>query len=391
MRCDTDRLAAYADGALTAAEQAALTEHLAGCPACRAALADHQAQSQAVAASLSALDPISTPSPAQALARFRTETQPARALWGSRGSLWGSLRRNIAMTHQPAYMPPHRNGMWRPLAVGAAAVICLALLFSFAPVRQVAADFLGLFRVRKFAVIPLDQQQTDRLEALLQQTDTGVLGEPQFTREEGPEQAVGDATQATSLAGYGVRTPSKLSGNAVLEKFTVQAGPAMHYEIDRTTLEAVLRAAGARIDGLPQTDKLTFDVDIASITRQQYWLGLNRLELMQVPSPEVDLPEGIDPVTLAETAFLFLGMPAEDAGRMAASIDWTSTLVIPLPAQAAQAREVSVDGVTGLLIESVDNARKNSALLWERNGILYFLSGTNVDQKLLLDVADSLQ
>lgn len=295
------------------------------------------------------------------------------------------------MTHQPAYMPPHRNGMWRPLAVGAAAVICLALLFSFAPVRQVAADFLGLFRVRKFAVIPLDQQQTDRLEALLQQTDTGVLGEPQFTREEGPEQAVSDATQATSLAGYGVRTPSKLSGNAVLEKFTVQAGPAMHYEIDRTTLEAVLRAAGARIDGLPQTDKLTFDVDIASITRQQYWLGLNRLELMQVPSPEVDLPEGIDPVTLAETAFLFLGMPAEDAGRMAASIDWTSTLVIPLPAQAAQAREVSVDGVTGLLIESVDNARKNSALLWERNGILYFLSGTNVDQKLLLDVADSLQ
>lgn len=387
MRCDTDRLAAYADGALTAAEQAALTEHLAGCRACRAALADHQARSQAVAASLSALDPISTPSPAQALARYRTETQPARALWGSRGS----LRRNIAMTHQPAYMPPHRNGMWRPLAVGAAAVICLVLLFSFAPVRQVAADFLGLFRVRKFAVIPLDQQQTDRLEALLQQTDTGVLGEPQFTREEGPEQAVSDATQATSLAGYGVRTPSKLSGNAVLEKFTVQAGPAMHYEIDRTTLEAVLRAAGARIDGLPQTDKLTFDVDIASITRQQYWLGLNRLELMQVPSPEVDLPEGIDPVTLAETAFLFLGMPAEDAGRMAASIDWTSTLVIPLPAQAAQAREVSVDGVTGLLIESVDNARKNSALLWERDGILYFLSGTNVDQKLLLDVADSLQ
>ena len=55
---------------------------------------------------------------------------------------------------------------WRPAAVGVAAVVILAILFSFAPVREVAADFLGLFRVRKFAVIPLDQQQIDRLEKL---------------------------------------------------------------------------------------------------------------------------------------------------------------------------------------------------------------------------------
>jgi len=84
-------------------------------------------------------------------------------------------------------------------------------------------------------------------------------------------------------------------------------------------------------------------------------------------------------------------MPAEDAERMANSIDWTSTLVIPLPADAGKAREVSVDGVTGLLVEDARNPFRSSAVLWERDGVLYFMSGSNMDQRVLLDAADSLQ
>jgi hypothetical protein len=280
---------------------------------------------------------------------------------------------------------------WRPAAIGVAAVVILATLFSFAPVREVAADFLGLFRVRKFAVIPLDQQQTDRLETLANQLDAGAFGEPQITRPEGPEQVVTDAGQAAALAGFNVRTPGRLPEDAVLWKIAVQAGPAMHFEIDRAALEIALQAVGARTNGLPQTEKLTFDVDVASSVLQQYRLGEDQLDFLQVPSPAVNLPEGIDPAALAETAFLFLGMPADDARRMAGSIDWSSTLVIPLPTQAAQAREVSVDGTTGLLIEGAEAGDPSTALLWERDGILHFLSGTNVDIRLLLDVADSLK
>ena len=157
-----------------------------------------------------------------------------------------------------------------------------------------------------------------------------------------------------------------------------------------------MQAAGARTNGLPQTEKLAFDVDVASSVLQQYRLQPYRLDgdlldFLQVPSPAVSLPEGIDPTALAETAFLFLGMPADDARRMAGSIDWSSTLVIPLPTEAAQAREVSVDGATGLLIESAEAEESKTALLWERDGILHFLSGTNVDIRLLLDMADSLK
>ena len=78
---------------------------------------------------------------------------------------------------------------WRPAAIGVSVVVILAILFSFAPVREVAADFLGLFRVRKFAVIPLDQQQIDRLAVLAEQFDTDSFGDPQITRPEGPSRS----------------------------------------------------------------------------------------------------------------------------------------------------------------------------------------------------------
>ncbi len=376
MRHEHDRLPAYRDDELTPAERRAVAEHLAGCPACRDELAARQRQSQAVAARLLTLEPPRVPSAEQALARFRAETLAARP------ALLDTLRRYFAML---------LTEKQRPLAIGLTALVCLAILFSFAPVRDAAADFLGLFRVRKFAVIPLDPEQTGRLETLLKQADTGAFGEPQITRPAGPEWAATDASQASTLASYTVRTPGRLPAGTVLEKLTVQRGPAMHYEIDRAVLEVALRAAGARTDGLPQTEKLAFDVDVASTVMQIYRVGQGRLELAQVPSPAIDLPEGINPVALAETAFLFLGMPADDARRLAVTIDWTSTLVIPLPSQAAQAREVSVDGVTGLLLEEIDSSYKNNALLWERDGILYFLNGSSIDQKLLLDVADSLR
>jgi hypothetical protein len=281
------------------------------------------------------------------------------------------------------------NPRRRPALAALSALIVVALLLSIAPVRLAAAGFLGLFRIRKFAVIPLDQPQLDRLSQLANQAES-QFGEPQIVREEGPVQLVEDAAQASSLANFTVRTPARLPLDTWLQRFTVQTGPAIHYEIDRAMLETFLQAAGASTAGLPQTDKLTFDVDVASMVSQQYRAGAYRLEFVQIPSPQVNLPDGIDPGALAETAFLFLGMPAEDARRAATSIDWTRTLVVPLPANAARAREITVDGVTGLLMESNGSRRDNSALIWEKDGILYFMSGV-VDDRVLIDMADSLQ
>ncbi len=324
---DSGRLRAYLDGELSPDERGAVAAHVDRCAACSAELVLLRRRAERVAVGLAGLDaPGSDPAPQAALVRFRQAEAPADRASGPAG--WANVTRSFEMIKQKAISP-----RWRPALVALSAVLVMALLFSIAPVRSAAADFLGLFRIRKFAVIPLDRQQMDKLAQIADQAQ-GTFGEPQIVREEGPEQAVSDASQASSLAGYTVRTPSSLPANAFLTRFAVQTGPAMHYEVDRAMLESFMQAAGISSAGLPQTDKLAFDVDVASLTKQQYSVGGGgRLTFVQAPSPQVSLPEGIDPVALAETGFLFLGMPAEDARRMANSIDWTSTLVVPLPAE----------------------------------------------------------
>jgi hypothetical protein len=103
------------------------------------------------------------------------------------------------------------------------------------------------------------------------------------------------------------------------------------------------------------------------------------------------MPAGLDPVTLGEAAFKWLGMPAEDAHRLAQTIDWTSTVVIPLPTDVAQAREVTVDGVTGLMLEGNNRARGNTLFVWQRADMVYGIDGEGVNSDLLLQLADSLQ
>jgi len=384
---DIGLLRAWLDGELLPAEAAQVTPHLEACAHCRETLAQLRDHVHMVSATMEGLEfRGSMPEPEQALARFRTEISATE----SHPFRWKDLDRRIRMTSRNLFSP-----RWRPLTAAVTAVILVAILFSIVPVREAAADFLSLFRVRKFAVIPLDQGQMDRLESLARQAED-AFGEPQIVREEGPEQVVAGAAEAAALAGYPVRSPGRLPEGTSLEKIAVRSGPAMHFEFEQQALATVLQAAGASTDGLPQTESIVFDVDVANAVLQQYQVAspqsrFSRLEFMQVPSPQVDLPAGIDPIALAKTGFLFLGMPAEDAERMANSIDWTSTLVIPLPTDAGRAREVSVDGVTGLLVEDVQSNSRSSAVLWERDGILYFMSGTNLDQKVLLDAADSLQ
>jgi hypothetical protein len=381
---DTGRLRAYLDGELSADEHRVVRVHLDQCAECAVELELLRARATSVAGRLGDLEAQgAAPATASALARFR-QREAERGRAAGPALLWENVTRSFDMIKRSAVSP-----RWRPAVLALSALLVVALLFSIAPVRLAAADFLSLFRINKFAVIPLNTEQMNRLEQLARQAES-QFGEPKIVREKGPEQPVSDPGQASSLAGYTVRTPSRLPEAAFLSKFIVQAGPAMHYEVDRATLVAFMQAAGASTAGLPQTDKLSFDVDVANFVAQQYSVGGGRMEFLQVPAPQVNLPEGIDPAALAETGFLFLGMPAEDAHRLATSIDWTSTLVVPLPTNAGQAREVTVDGVTGLLLESTNNGRRESALAWEKDGILYFLNG-RVDTRILLDTADSLQ
>jgi len=382
MKCDNGRLMAYRDDALPPKEREVLEEHLANCAACRQRLALLQRREMDVAQQLECLEPQpgETTDAAQALVHFRTLAQPAHP------SLWTTMRWRIEMAKQRMMA-----GRWRPAAIGLTALVLVAVLFSFAPVRDAAADFLGVFRVRKFAVIPVDLAQLEQLEDLEGMLE-GVLGEPTFLREPGDPQAVADAGEASALAGFHVRVPSALPEGATRREFTVQEGPAARLEIERDTMQALLDVLGLEDVTLPPVDTMTMEADIPAMVLQEYrLLGNGRISVHQSLSPTATLPSGVDPALLGEVMLRLLGIPAEDAQRLAQTIDWTSTLVIPLPTDVVRSREVEVDGVTGLWLEErSERYPPDVTILWQRDGVVYMVNGSNVDRTLLLRIADSL-
>jgi anti-sigma factor RsiW len=385
MKCEVALLQAYADGALAPAAARSLEQHLLGCSACRGELLAIGNRRAETTARLAILEPSSDeiPDPYKALASFRAATQH------SSPTLWNTFRRNVDMIKHNLF-----TGRWRPVSIGVTAVLCLVVLFSIAPVRQAAADFLGIFRVRKFAAIAVDPAQAQRLEDLAQSLDEGAFGKPTTVREAGSPQPVNDAAQASAAAGFAVRTPTALPDGASLLSFETQTGPALHFEIDPPTMQALLSAAGVENATLPDVEKITADIDMPVMVSQEYSLGDNaKLTLVQALSPEVALPEGIDPVVLGRLGLQALGIPADDALRMAQEIDWTSTVIVPLPTDIARSTEVTVDGVTGLLLEETRQNRfgKNSVLVWERDNIVYSIDGENVEPGRLIQVADSLR
>jgi hypothetical protein len=273
------------------------------------------------------------------------------------------------------------------------ALLCLAVILSFAPARQVAADFLGLFRVRKFAVIPIDQAQQAKLEALAKQAESGQFGKPTQVREPGKPQPVADLAAASKAAGFAVRAPSALPTGATRKSFTVQSGPAAHYEMDRAMMQALLDATQVQGVKLPPVDKVTIDVDVPFAAEQEYAIGNGTLSIVQMASPQVSIPPGVDPAMIGEAGFKFLGMPDADARRLAQSIDWTSTLVIPIPTNVVQYREVTVDGVSGLLVEhrADKTSRPSASLLWQKDGIIHGINASDIDPVVVMQVADSLR
>jgi hypothetical protein len=67
-----------------------------------------------------------------------------------------------------------------------------------------------------------------------------------------------------------------------------------------------------------------------------------------------------------------------------------STLVVPIPKNAASNQQVAVDGVTGTLIERPSDDAPQFALFWVKDGIIYTIGGLGSNSQKALEIANSL-
>jgi hypothetical protein len=283
----------------------------------------------------------------------------------------------------------------RPVWVGAAAVAALAALFSFAPARSWGQRILTMLRVEKVAVIPVDLDVVGTAahgrEKLISQmiSDRVVV-----TMKPGKPAIVTDAEAASAAAGYPVRTLDAL-GNPT--QIRVRDEAAFHLEVDRDRILALLEGAGRSDISIPAAvDGSEIAVHIPKAVHMEYGQcsGSGREEcihFVQVPSPIISVPPNLDIATLAEAALQVAGLSAADAHAFSQSVDWSSTLVIPVPQNGSTFRNLAVDGVSGTLIENAPHGRfaGEYALVWVKNRRVYSLTGIGNSSRALA-VAESL-
>lgn len=397
MNCPNDgTLQARLDGELPAAELDELNRHLSSCSTCRERAEALRSQADRVQGALATLAPAGNEAPdaARAYLRLRTamddDLQPA-ASW-------------IARLFAPRLRP----------AWGALVLICgVAVLLSVAPARTFAEKILAMLRVKKITVVSVYPSSTEtrsdqRTAKLLSQliSDNVVV-----TMDAGKPQPQASAAAASQLAGFDVRTIAELGAP---QKILVNGEAAFQMTLNRDRMQAILQEAGRSDIKLPPAiDGALVAVHIPSTVLTAYGNCPERMShhgppaqqpggessqpeatsdncvfMVQAPSPTVSVPPHLNISQLAEAALELAGMSPAEARSFCQTVDWSSTLVVPVPGSISSYQTVNVDGVTGTLI-SLRSDRNRYSLLWVKDGIIYSLNGHG-DPNQALNLAASL-
>jgi hypothetical protein len=380
-------LRAYLDAELDSAQIENLRQHLDACPSCCNKLVDLSNRASQVGQHFSKLArPMPSADPFSARAHLET---------------YISTKENQSMKNN--FLFRNSRLTWGVVAL----LIILATSLAFPQVRAIATNFLGLFRVEKVAVvsfnpstIPDDFSSGLNIEQL--------LADDVKVERFGEAHEVLDRNQASAELGIPVRLVEILGEPSVL---AIEPSAKFTFTIDLPRLRLILQELGKQDIELPdfiQGQTVTADLP-ASVTalygdcqmdthpssgydpQDLHSSRSNCTVLVQLASPTVSAPPGLDIDQIGTALLEMSGMTREEAQRFSETVDWATTLVIPVPNYASSS-EVMVDGVQGVLVQETESwegeARFN--LVWVKDGVVYSLSGRGSATKAL-DIANSIK
>jgi hypothetical protein len=406
MNCVTENdLRAYHDGELDAAVREQIETHLASCASCASRLQEMAAASERVQGLISSLDSGAADkslSAQAALARFKTQQEAT----------------NPAVLPTPELV---RNGdsvvtrRWRPVWVTAIAAAIILCALAFPSGRSLAQRFLATLRIEKVQPVALDFSAFEGNRPLGELLSKMLSDKVVVTADE-KVQHVDSAKDASELAGFPVQL---IHARTDAPKFTVQGQHAFHMTVDRERLQDVVDQAGrpdllvpAKIDGATVSVSVSRSVALeygdcpghiakegeapARTPQERREWGQGEadantcLALIEAPVPQVNVPDDLNIQQLAEIAFQLTRMSPTQARELAQTIDWKTTLVLPIPRFAGSYSQVSVNGVQGTLINNSGRRGPGYALIWVKNGIIYGLIGHGESSEAIA-LANSLQ
>jgi len=285
---------------------------------------------------------------------------------------------------------------YRPAWVAAAFVLVLTLTFTVPPLRAVAENFLALFRVQTIEFVefnPLNLPDDQTLESAAVEIER-LLNEEAVFEQKGETQTV-DAATARSLVAFPVRLPGALEDD--VHQIDVQPGVHIAMQVDLARIRTLLEGLGYQNIALPDSlEGADVGVDIEPSVTASYGACSSQARddctlFIQMRSPNVTAPPELDVEQLGQLYLRMLGMTAREAARFSKNIDWTTTLVVPIPSDQTKYEDVAVDGVMGTFIQARNQKQSPEyALMWLKDDVVYALIGSG-NKSSALDIAASLK
>jgi Putative zinc-finger len=386
-------LRAYLDSELDPLELSALKEHLLSCSNCQERCQAFSSVAAFVSSQLGSLafSPAES-NPQMAFARFKANLPDSE--------------------ERPPFLARLFSPRWRLAWSVSLVVAIVAISLAFPAARSFAQRLLATLRVERVQTVNLDfgplekgmsRQPIDAFAKLL--SENAVV----TTDEKGSSAATRDA--ASQDTGFPVRLVSARSDQPAFE---ITGAHAFHMTLDRSRLQDILDQSGrsdlmlpASIDGASVSVQIPRAVAVsygsckmkhADQTNSASPAPANSpmdpcLLLIQAPSPVVNVPSDLNIQQLAEIGLQLAGWNPEKARQFCQSVDWRSTLVLPIPRAVDSSETVSINGTRGTLLRFPPDSRKDKpafALIWIENGIIYNLMGTG-DSATAVQLASSLQ
>jgi anti-sigma factor RsiW len=370
MRLDEGKLRAYLDQDLPPEEQEKVRKQLADSPQAQAWLARLSQERDDFAPYLAALAPGAGDRSAapQALRRLQAHISG------------GSFQTPITEMRERTKLMSIRPFIRRYQSVIAVlAVVALTVgLFSLAPVRAMAGNFLKIFRVQTVQIVPVD---ADHLRAM--RDDPRFQGlmeelEPQINVVTDSEaQTVDSLAEANDLAAFPVAEITALPGElGAPSSIAIFPEKVVNLNLDKELLEAIFEAADIEISLPDSLNEEPFVVTEPNSVVQTWKAGDQEiLSFVQMTAPAVEYPDDLDLEALGVAGLQLLGMSEAEATTLGANIDWTTTLVLPVPKDADMSvTEVSIHGADGLLFANPD-AEDAAAVMWQEGDMSYMVAG----------------
>lgn len=391
MKCaDTGFIQAFLDGECSSKESEQFLLHLEYCVTCRTQLDE-----------LSALDSWTREKMEHAFSETNDVRVNTEAAWQRFSQTIEKPTNTNAQDRQAITNRATIRRSWNQMnkqtkrwVTGASAAAVLAVSLSFPQVQAAANDFLSIFRMDKVEFVKVTQEDMQELEQWIANGNWGETELPGIGKiwmdkndQEKLEERSYYYNNKESAEKAGVKLPH-LPQDVTVDSVDIQSPFTMHMEIDAERANKLLAQlqVEARFD-----EKLSgkrFSLKIPQMQQVRMLVGKDNISYYVVNAPELSAPEGVDLAQLRETLLALPFIPDQVKKQMISIEDWQHTLPVPYMADGeSKMKEVKVNGQNGMLI----TGKYDAHLMWQQDGQIHMLEGSEKNADGLLDFANQLK